>query len=91
MEHVAPGRVASVRAPNANELRATRVVALPLDEASAKVRTGPPKDDEEDYALPVWAGEIPLPLQPGPPVADPRLGPGIAVPPEVLRWRRPRR
>jgi len=55
------------------------------------VRTGPPKDDEADYALPVWAGEIPLGLQPGPPVADPRLAPGIAVPPEVARWRRPRR
>jgi hypothetical protein len=91
VEHVAPGRVASVRPPSANELRATRVVTLPLDEASAKVRTGPPKDDEADYALTVWAGEIPLGLQPGPPIADPRLAPGIAVPPEVARWRRPRR
>jgi nitroimidazol reductase NimA-like FMN-containing flavoprotein (pyridoxamine 5'-phosphate oxidase superfamily) len=91
VEHVAPGRVESVRAPNANEMRATRVVALPLDEASAKVRTGPPKDDEEDYALPVWAGELPLLLRAGPPLPDPRLGPGIEVPPEVARWRRPRR
>jgi nitroimidazol reductase NimA-like FMN-containing flavoprotein (pyridoxamine 5'-phosphate oxidase superfamily) len=91
VEHVAPGRVASVRPPSENELRATRVVTLPLDEASAKLRTGPPKDDEADYALPVWAGEIPLGLQPGPPLADPRLAPGIAVPPEVARWRRPRR
>jgi len=91
VEHVAPGRAASVRAPSGNELRATRVVTLPLDEASAKVRTGPPKDDEADYALAVWAGEIPLGLEPGPPVADPRLAPGIAVPPEVARWRRPGR
>jgi nitroimidazol reductase NimA-like FMN-containing flavoprotein (pyridoxamine 5'-phosphate oxidase superfamily) len=91
VEHVAPGRGASVRPPSEIELRATRVVTLPLDEASAKVRTGPPKDDEEDYALPVWAGEIPLALQPGPAAADPLLAPGIALPPEVLGWRRPRR
>ena len=80
-----------MRPPSENELRATRVVTLPLDEASAKVRTGPPKDDEDDYALPVWAGEIPLGLPPGPAVADPRLAPGIAVPPDVALWRRPRR
>jgi nitroimidazol reductase NimA-like FMN-containing flavoprotein (pyridoxamine 5'-phosphate oxidase superfamily) len=91
VEHVAPGRGASVRPPSEIEMRATRVVTLPLDEASAKVRTGPPKDDEEDYALPVWAGEIPLALQPGPPKDDPLLAPGIAPPPEVLPWRRPRR
>jgi hypothetical protein len=91
VEHVAPGRAASVRPPSENELRATRVVTLPLDEASAKVRSGPPKDDEPDYALPVWAGEIPLGLRPGQPVADPRLAPGIAVPPEVAIWRRPGR
>jgi uncharacterized protein len=91
VEHVAPGRAPSVRPPSEIELRATRVVALPLDESSAKVRTGPPKDDEDDYALPVWAGELPLGLSVGPPLADPRLGPGIAVPPDVALWRRPRR
>ncbi len=91
VEHVAPGRAARVRPPSENELRATRVVTLPLDEASAKVRTGPPKDDEADYALPVWAGEIPLGLRPSQPVADPRLASGIAVPPEVAIWRRPGR
>jgi nitroimidazol reductase NimA-like FMN-containing flavoprotein (pyridoxamine 5'-phosphate oxidase superfamily) len=91
VEHVAPGRGASVRPPSEIELRATRVVTLPLDEASAKLRTGPPKDDEDDYALPVWAGEIPLGLEPGRAVADPRLAPGIAVPPHVQLWRRPRR
>jgi hypothetical protein len=91
VEHVAPGRAAIVRPPSDNELRATRVVTLPLDEASAKVRTGPPKDDEADYALPVWAGEIPLVLQPSRPVADPRLAPGTAVPPEVATWARPGR
>lgn len=91
VEHVAPGRGASVRPPSEIELRATRVVTLPLDEASAKLRTGPPKDDEDDYALPVWAGEIPLGLEPGPAVPDPRLAPGIAVPPDVQLWRRPGR
>jgi len=91
VEHVAPGRAAIVRPPSDNELRATRVVTLTLDEASAKVRTGPPKDDEADYALPVWAGEIPLVLQPSRPVADPRLAPGTAVPPEVATWARPGR
>ena len=91
VEHVAPGRAASVRPPNEKELRATRVVALRLDEASAKVRTGPPKDDEEDYALPVWAGELPLRLEPLAPVADPTPGPAIPPPPHLTGWRRPRR
>lgn len=88
VEHVAPGRVASVRPPSENELRATRVATLPLDESSAKVRTGPPKDDEEDYALAVWAGELPLRLEPLAPVADPRLDPAGALPPHVTDWRR---
>jgi nitroimidazol reductase NimA-like FMN-containing flavoprotein (pyridoxamine 5'-phosphate oxidase superfamily) len=91
VEHVAPGRAGSVRPPNEKELAATRVVAIPLDEASAKVRTGPPKDDEEDYALPVWAGELPLRLEPRAPVADPHPGPAIPPPPHVTGWRRPGR
>jgi hypothetical protein len=91
VEHVAPGRAASVRPPSESELRATRVVALRLDEASAKVRTGPPKDDEADYALPVWAGELPLHLEPLAPVADPRSATAIPPPPHVTGWRRPRR
>ncbi len=90
VEHVAPGRAASVRPPSEVELRATRVVWLPLDEASAKVRTGPPKDDEADLALDVWAGEVPLRLEPKEPVPDPRLGPGLAPPPDGTGWRRPR-
>jgi nitroimidazol reductase NimA-like FMN-containing flavoprotein (pyridoxamine 5'-phosphate oxidase superfamily) len=91
VEHVAPGRAPSVRPPSENELRATRVVALSLDEASAKVRTGPPKDDEADYALPVWAGELPLRLEPLAPVADPHPGPVVPPPPHVTGWRRARR
>lgn len=88
VEHIAPGRLAEVRAPSELELRATRVVAFSLDEASAKLRTGPPKDDEEDYALPVWAGELPLRLTPLAPVADPRLAAGTPLPSHVSGWRR---
>jgi len=91
VEHVVPGRVAAVRPPSEKELRATRVVALPLDEISAKVRTGPPKDDEADYTLGVWAGELPLGLGPLEPVADPRLAAGLDPPPHVTGWRRERR
>jgi uncharacterized protein len=83
VEHVAAGRSAEVRAPNALELKATRVLRLPIEEASAKVRTGPPVDDEEDYALPVWAGELPLALRPLAPRPDPRIIPGTALSPSV--------
>jgi uncharacterized protein len=70
VEHVVRGRSADVRPANAKELRQTLVLALPLEEASAKIRTGGPVDDEEDYALPVWAGVLPLALVPGEPVVD---------------------
>jgi nitroimidazol reductase NimA-like FMN-containing flavoprotein (pyridoxamine 5'-phosphate oxidase superfamily) len=72
-EHVMPGRWADVRWPTPQELAATTVLAIQLSEASAKVRTGPPIDDEEDYALNVWAGVLPLGVEPGAPEADPRL------------------
>jgi uncharacterized protein len=88
VEHIVPGRGASVRAPSELELKATRAVWLPLDEASAKLRTGPPKDDEQDYALQVWAGVLPLTLTPQAPVADPRLPAGIPLPAHVSGWRR---
>lgn len=70
VEHVVRGRSKEIRPPNLKELRQTLVLALPIDEASAKIRTGGPVDDEEDYALPVWAGVLPLTLTPGEPVAD---------------------
>lgn len=60
VERVAPGRSRQVRGPNDKELRATRVLALPLDEASAKIRTGPPIDDPEDLTVPVWTGQLPV-------------------------------
>jgi nitroimidazol reductase NimA-like FMN-containing flavoprotein (pyridoxamine 5'-phosphate oxidase superfamily) len=89
VEHVVPGRLPGVRPPKESEMRQTRVLSLPLSEASAKVRTGPPKDDEEDYGLPVWAGELPLRLQALAPVPDPRLAPGIEPGPEVTGYARP--
>jgi nitroimidazol reductase NimA-like FMN-containing flavoprotein (pyridoxamine 5'-phosphate oxidase superfamily) len=89
VEHVVPGRTADARPPSANEMKATLVLCLPLDEAAAKVRTGPPLDDEEDYARPCWAGVIPLRLQPGAPVDDPRLAAGLAPPAGVRAYRRP--
>ncbi len=75
-----PGRWADVRPPTDNELKATSILRMPLDEASAKVRTGPPQDEEADYELPVWAGVIPLELVAREPRADPRLAPGLAEP-----------
>lgn len=83
VDHVVPGRSASARPPNREELLRTMVLLLPLDEASAKVRTGPPVDEEEDYALSVWAGEIPLRLVAGEPRADDRTS--LATPVEVTR------
>jgi nitroimidazol reductase NimA-like FMN-containing flavoprotein (pyridoxamine 5'-phosphate oxidase superfamily) len=79
-EHIMPGRWADVRAPTKIELQQTLVVRLPLKEASAKVRGGPPVDEEADYGLPVWAGEVPLALMVQKPLADPRLRAGIALP-----------
>ncbi len=89
-EHMIPGRWDEVRRPSEQELKATSVLALPLLEASAKVRTGPPIDDEEDYQLSVWAGLVPLRLQAGDPIADPRLPQGIAVPNYARDYQRSR-
>ena len=82
--HMVRGRWDDVRKPTAQEMKATTVLALPLEEVSAKVRTGPPIDDEEDYVTPVWAGVIPLRLTASEPVSDPRLTAPIA-PPEYAR------
>jgi nitroimidazol reductase NimA-like FMN-containing flavoprotein (pyridoxamine 5'-phosphate oxidase superfamily) len=90
-EHVVPGRWADVRWPTRQELAATTVLAIELSEASAKVRTGPPIDDEEDYALEVWAGVLPLGVEPGTPAADPRLPAEIKPPAYVEQFDRPKR
>jgi len=87
-EHIVPGRWADVRWPTELELKATTVLRLPIEEASAKIRTGDPKDDEEDYAMDVWAGVLPLSLQTGEPVADHRLDSKIPVPKHVSEYRR---
>ena len=89
-EHFIRGRWQDVREPTESELRQTTVLSLPIDEASAKIRTGPPIDDEEDYALNVWAGVIPLKLVAGDPVPDPRLAEGVAVPNYASRYKRSR-
>jgi nitroimidazol reductase NimA-like FMN-containing flavoprotein (pyridoxamine 5'-phosphate oxidase superfamily) len=91
VEHIVPGRWGEIRHPNENELKATSVIAIPIEEASAKIRMSPPIDDEEDYALACWAGVIPLHTVPGEPEPDPLLAAGIAVPPHVTDYRRPGR
>ena len=87
-EHIVPGRWAEVREPNAQELKATTVLAVALKEVSAKIRTGDPKDDEEDMAIPVWAGQLPLSLISGSPVNDSLLTAGIEVPEYVRNYKR---
>jgi uncharacterized protein len=90
-EHVVPERWEEVRPPNESELRSTLVMRLPLVEVSAKVRTGPPIDDDEDYSLPLWAGVIPLKLTTEAPIDDERLQAGIQPPEYVRNYSRPRR
>jgi uncharacterized protein len=89
VDHVAAGRWDEVRWPTELELKGTTVLALAIDEASAKVRTGGPKDDEEDYALDCWAGVIPLRLTAGAPIPDERLKDGVRPSPAITSWRRP--
>lgn len=88
-DHIMRGRWEDARLPNQTELRQTMVLALPLAEASAKIRTGPPIDDEEDYELPVWAGELPLRLVTGEAIADPRLSTGVEQPQYMRDYTRP--
>jgi hypothetical protein len=88
VEHVVPGRWDEIRPPSAKELSATLLVEVDLDEASAKVRTGPPIDGEEDMDLKVWAGVLPLRMMPLEPVPDPALRVSVDVPPSVARWTR---
>lgn len=87
-EHIVHGRWPDIRWPNELELKATSVLKLPISEASAKVRTGPPIDDEEDYEMNVWAGVLPLSIAYGEPIADPRLADGVAIPGHVRNQTR---
>jgi uncharacterized protein len=87
-EHILPGRWAESRQPNARELKATLVMRLPIAEFSAKVRQGPPIDDEPDYGFSVWAGVIPLKTVAGAPIRDPQLDPAYPVPSYVENYSR---
>ena len=86
--HIVPGRWADCRWPNELELKATSVLKLAIDEASAKIRTGDPVDDDEDYSLDFWAGVLPLDLSPGNPQSDAKLSPGIAPPAYITNYKR---
>ena len=89
-EHILPGRWVESRQPNQKELKATLVMRLPIEEFSAKVRQGPPVDDEDDYVFPTWAGVIPLETVAGKPINDPRLDPARKVPAYARHYSRKR-
>jgi nitroimidazol reductase NimA-like FMN-containing flavoprotein (pyridoxamine 5'-phosphate oxidase superfamily) len=88
-EHVVPGRWAESRPMTDREFKGTLIVALPLDEVSAKTRAGGPGDDDEDYDLPIWAGVVPLAITPAAPVADPLMRLDVAVPGYLSDYSRP--
>ena len=88
-EHVVPGRTADARMPNDAEFRETAIFAVPLNEASAKIRTGPPLDPDDDLVLPVWAGVLPLRIGTGEPIPAPDLATDIPIPSYVTEYRRP--
>jgi hypothetical protein len=87
-EHIIPGRWADSRQPNERELKATSILRVPIEEFSAKVRTGPVVDDEEDCCFPTWAGVVPLEMKTGEPIDDARLDPKIGVPAYVRKYSR---
>lgn len=87
-EHIIPGRWNDVREPTDMEMKLTTVLCLSLEEASAKIRTGPPLDDEEDYRLRVWAGVVPMKLTAGEPVDDGRVPEGVPIPDYVKHYKR---
>ena len=87
-EHILPGRWEESRQPNERELKATLVMRLPITEYSAKMRTGPPIDNEEDYSSLTWAGVVPLQMVPGSPINDPKLDPKTPVPCYVRSYSR---
>jgi hypothetical protein len=85
-ERIVPGRWSEARQPNAQELRATAVAAIPIEMATATIRTGPPKDDAEDYALPIWAGVLPLRQEVLDPIEDLPAGHPLPYPPSVVEY-----
>jgi hypothetical protein len=91
VEHLIPGRWEDCRKPNATEMKATWILEMPIDEASAKIRTGPPIDDDADYALDFWAGMLPIAGGFGKPIRDPKLKSGIEAPDYLRHYARPNR
>jgi uncharacterized protein len=89
-EHILPGRWDDARQPNERELKQTSVLRVPIEEFSAKVRTGPPIDDEEDYSFPTWAGVLPLETKAGTPIDDPQLEPRREAPQYIRDYSRQR-
>ena len=87
-DHVIPGRVAGTRPHLEKEVKGTLVLSMPLSEASSKVRTGQPVDDDEDYSLDTWAGVLPLGIAVGEPIPDPLLKDGISTPEHITQWSR---
>lgn len=87
-EHLVPGRWAELRGPNPQEMKATSVIRLEIEDFSVKVRSGPPKDDDEDYDLPIWAGVLPLQMTAGEPIPDPKLRHAAEIPVYVKRYAR---
>lgn len=89
VNHIAPGRADEVRGADETDLKSTRVLSIPIEEASAKVRTGPPVDEEADLELPHWAGQLPLTQSTGEPIPAPDLVGDPAVPDSIKSWSRP--
>ncbi|HEV2397735.1 MAG TPA: pyridoxamine 5'-phosphate oxidase family protein [Candidatus Sulfotelmatobacter sp.] len=89
-EHILPGRWADSRQPNEQELKATSVLRVPIEEFSAKVRTGPPIDDAEDMTFPTWAGVLPLEMKAGEPIRDSNLDTGVGIPTYLRPYSRAR-
>jgi uncharacterized protein len=88
VEHIAPGRAEEIRGPDETDMKSTKVLSIPIEEASAKVRTGPPVDEQADLELPYWAGQLPLTRGAGNPIPAPDLVEDLAVPDHVSRWDR---
>ncbi|NVK15623.1 MAG: pyridoxamine 5'-phosphate oxidase family protein [Rhodobacteraceae bacterium] len=87
VDHIFPGRWETLRPMTAQELKATALLRMPIEEGAAKIRSGPPKDDEEDYALPIWAGVVPMAMELHPPQPDPANLEGVAMPGHLSRIR----
>jgi uncharacterized protein len=87
-EQIVPGRWEQARTPTPQELKGTTVLAFPIEEGSAKIRSGDPLDDAEDYALPIWAGQLPLKLAAGSPIPDSKLSTDISIPENLTNYCR---